>query len=96
MYVVPLDLSFYIRSSHADTVIEPMFYWLNLYIGLHKLKVYDMDGDGRSEVLVVFPLVVSSEHGAMGSSHSALAFVLDEVDWRQPVERWAEEYEVYL
>lgn len=46
-----------------------------------KLKVYDMDGDGRSEVLVVFPLVVSSEHGAMGSSHSALAFVLDEVDF---------------
>lgn len=46
-----------------------------------KLKVYDMDGDGRSEVLAVFPLVVSSEHGAMGSSHSALAFVLDEVDF---------------
>lgn len=24
--------------------IEPMFYWLNLYIGLHKLKVFDIGG----------------------------------------------------
>lgn len=42
--------SFYIRSSsYADAVIEPMFYWLNLYIGLHKLKVFDIGGGASIE-----------------------------------------------
>jgi hypothetical protein len=45
-----------------------------------KLKVYDMDGDARSEVFAVFPVEVDSDHGTLGAASSALAFVLDKAD----------------
>ena len=47
-----------------------------------KLKVYDMDGDGRSEILATFPLEVPSDHNFGGdSTPAALVFVLDKSDF---------------
>lgn len=46
-----------------------------------KLKVYDMDGDARSEILVVFPLEVPSELEPTNHATAALAFVIDKSDF---------------
>jgi hypothetical protein len=45
-----------------------------------KLKVYDMDGDGRSEILAVFPLEILSDLDLGDKAEAALAFVLDKSD----------------
>lgn len=47
-----------------------------------KLKVYDMDGDARSEILAVFPLDFITQVNLVGNhSPGALAFVIDKSDF---------------
>lgn len=46
----------------------------------HKFKVYDIDGDGRSELTVIVPVDVPTHYEAMDTERGELGFILEAAD----------------